>query len=184
VKFTELELAGAYVIEIQPHSDERGFFARTFCVDEFHKIGLETRFVQSSVSYNVRRGTVRGMHYQVAPNEEAKVVRCTSGSIFDVIVDVRPVSPTYRRWESIELTAENHRMLYIPAGMAHGFQTLEDDTEVQYEISTRYFPHSARGFRWSDPSVGISWPISSDLIISAKDRALPSFEVDAIRITG
>jgi dTDP-4-dehydrorhamnose 3,5-epimerase len=181
VKFTELDIAGAFAIDIVPHEDERGFFARTFCADEFHEVGLETMFVQVSLSYNARRGTLRGMHYQAAPNEEAKIVRCTSGAIFDVIVDVRPASATFGHWRSVELSCMNHRMLYIPAGVAHGFQTLNDETEVQYEISRPYVPSSTRGFNWSDSTVGVTWPITTDLVISEKDRALPSFEIDTIR---
>ena len=172
MRFTQLDIAGAYVIDLEPHRDARGFFARTFCAREYEKRGLVATFAQCSTSFNVRRGTLRGMHYQVAPHEEAKVVRCTAGSIVDVIVDMRAGSPTYARWCSTELTARNRRTLYIPPGIAHGFQTLEDDTEVFYQISLEYVPSAARGIRWNDPQLGIEWPIC-DPVLSPRDAAFP-----------
>jgi dTDP-4-dehydrorhamnose 3,5-epimerase len=159
---------------LEPVADERGFFARTFCVQEFEAQGLETRFVQHSTSLTVRQGSVRGMHFQRAPHEEVKLVRCAKGAVHDVLIDLRPGSPTYRRWESYELTAENRRQLYVPAGLAHGFQTLMPDTEVGYLISAFYAPAAAAGVRYDDPAFGIRWPLPvAD--ISAKDRAWPDF---------
>ncbi len=173
MRFTELELAGAYAVEIDAQSDERGFFARTYCARELQEAGLETRVAQSSVSFNLRRGTVRGMHYQVSPHEETKTVRCTAGSIFDVIVDMRAGSPTYAKWIGMELTATNHLMLYVPAGFAHGFQTLADHTEVLYQISVEYSPSAGRGVCWNDPSIGIRWPMIDGVTISARDASYP-----------
>lgn len=173
MRFTQLVLAGAYLIDIEAHEDDRGFFARTFCAREFTDHGLSTTVAQCSSSFNKSRGTLRGMHFQAAPYEEAKVVRCTSGRIFDVIVDLRRESPTYASWHGVELTGENHRMLYVPRGFAHGFQTLEDDSEVFYQISVEYVPSASRGIRWNDPSLAIKWPITEGLTISARDEALP-----------
>jgi dTDP-4-dehydrorhamnose 3,5-epimerase len=175
VRFTELELAGTFVVDIDAFDDERGLFARTFCESEFSKHGLETAVVQCSTSYNTARGTIRGMHFQVAPHEEVKLVRCTSGSIFDVVLDVRATSPTYGRWQAVELTRNNRRALYIPSGIAHGFQSLEEGSEVLYQISVEYSPQTARGVRWDDPELQIDWPIRNNINISAKDRELPSF---------
>jgi dTDP-4-dehydrorhamnose 3,5-epimerase len=167
-------LAGVKLIDLEPVADERGFIARTFCVEEFEAQGLETRFVQHSTSHTVRRGSVRGMHFQRAPHEEIKLVRCIKGGVHDVLVDLRPNSPTYRRWESYELTAENRRQLYVPAGLAHGFQTLMPDTEVAYLISAAYAPAAAAGVRYDDPAFSIDWPLPvAD--ISARDRAWPDF---------
>jgi dTDP-4-dehydrorhamnose 3,5-epimerase len=173
VKFTELELAGAYVIDIEPHHDERGFFARTMCAREFAEHGLESAVVQESVSMNLRRGTVRGMHFQLAPHAEVKTVRCTSGSAYDVIVDLRRESPTYGKWHAVELSAENRRTVYIPKGFAHGFQTLEDRTELLYQMSTEFVSAAARGIRWDDATLGIEWPIRTKVTISKKDQELP-----------
>lgn len=173
MRFTELDLAGAYLIDIESHHDDRGFFARTFDAREFSECGLFATVAQCSTSFNARRGTLRGLHYQAAPHEEAKVVRCTAGAIFDVIVDIRPESPTYAEWRSAELTSENHRMLYIPPGFAHGFQTLEKNVEVFYQISVEYVPTAGRGIRWDDPALGITWPINDGVIISARDAAFP-----------
>jgi dTDP-4-dehydrorhamnose 3,5-epimerase len=170
VRFHETELPGAFVIEPERMEDDRGFFARTWCVREFADHGLSTDLVQCNVSYNARQGTLRGMHYQVAPHAEVKLVRCTRGSIFDAIVDLRPDSPTFRRWVGVELSAENGRMLYIPGGFAHGFQTLEDGSEIFYQMSTFYHPESARGLRWDDPAVKIAWPLEA-VNVSEKDRA-------------
>lgn len=173
MRFTELGLSGAYRIELELLEDERGFFARTFCETEFRGRGLTTAFVQSSISFNLHRGTLRGMHYQAAPHEEVKIVRCTSGAVYDVIVDLRSKSPTYGNWRGVELTAMNHVALYIPAGFAHGFQTLVDETELLYQMSTEYVQSAARGIRWDDEAIGIEWPIRDHVTISAQDRALP-----------
>ena len=176
MRFTELGIRGAYLIDIEPRKDDRGFFARTFCAREFMEQGLNTTIAQCSSSFNEHRGTLRGMHYQAPPNEETKVVRCTSGRIFDVIVDLRRESATYARWHGVELTRENHRMLYIPPGFAHGFQTLEDNCEVFYQISVEYMRSASRGIPWNDPSVGIKWPITEGLTISERDAALPGID--------
>lgn len=173
--FRATELAGVRLIDLEPATDERGFFARTFCEEEFAAQGLETRFMQHSVSYTARQGSVRGMHFQRPPHEEVKLLRCIKGAIHDVLIDLRPSSPTYRRWESYVLTAENRRQLYVPAGLAHGFQTLVPDTEVAYLISAFYAPAAAAGLRHDDPAFSIAWPLPvAD--ISAKDRAWPDFD--------
>ena len=174
MRFTPLPLPGAYVLDLEPLTDERGFFARTFCRDEFRAHGLNPELVQCSVSYNLRGGTLRGMHYQAAPDAEAKLVRCTRGAIYDVLLDLRPNSPTYLQWTAVELTAANRSLAYIPEGLAHGFQTLEDDTEVFYQMSHPYVPGAARGVRWNDPAFAIDWPLA-ERILSAKDQAYPDF---------
>lgn len=169
--FTELPLRGAFAVDLQELPDERGFFARSYCVEEFTRKGLpELR--QCSVSYNARRGTLRGMHYQEAPHEEHKLVRCTAGAIYDVIVDIRQSSPTYRRWYGAELTMANRRSLFIPPGFAHGFVSLTDGAEVYYMISAAYAPEFSRGLRWCDPAFGIEWPVAPT-VISARDAAYP-----------
>jgi dTDP-4-dehydrorhamnose 3,5-epimerase len=172
VKLQESPLAGAYTIEMDGIEDERGFFARSFCAQEFAARGLATVMPQSSVSFNARRGTLRGMHYQAEPHAEDKLVRCTAGAIFDVIVDLRPGSPTPRAWFGVELSAANHRALYVPKGLAHGFITLRDETEVLYMISVDYAPGFERGVRWNDPAFGISWPMAP-AAVSARDAAYP-----------
>lgn len=172
--FTETKLAGAFIIEPERIEDERGFFARTFCVEEFKAHSLNPRLVQCNISFNKKKGTLRGMHYQVAPYEEAKLVRCTMGVIYDVIVDLRPDSPTFKQWVAVELTEKNRKMIYILEGFGHGFQTLEDDTEVFYQMSEFYHPERARGVRWNDPAFGITWPLP-DLIISERDRTYSDF---------
>jgi dTDP-4-dehydrorhamnose 3,5-epimerase len=172
--FTETELRGAYIIEPERLEDERGFFARTWCQHEFRAHQLNPNLVQCNVSFNRRKGTLRGMHYQVAPYEEAKVVRCTMGAIYDVVIDLRPYSTTFKLWLAIELTADNHKMLYVPEGMAHGFQTLEDNTEVLYLMAEFYHPECASGVRWNDPAFGIQWPLSVQAI-STKDQQYPDF---------
>jgi len=159
MKFVETELKSAFVIEPERLDDERGFFARILCEREFAAHGLETRFVQCSISFNGRKGSLRGMHYQAPPHEEAKLVRCTMGAIYDVIVDLRPASPTFRQWIGVELSAENRRTLYVPKGFAHGFQTLQDNSEVFYQISQFYAPQLARMEPWNDPGLGIRWPL-------------------------
>src|SRR5436190_13646995 len=156
--FTETKLKGAFVIELERKKDERGFFARTFCVDEFQAHGLNARLVQCSLSFNHRRGTLRGLHYQVAPQMECKLVRVTRGAIFEVVVDLRPGSPTFQEHFSTELTAANGREVYVPEGVAHGFQTLEDNTEIFYQMSAGFSPGLSRGVRWNDPAFGIEWP--------------------------
>jgi dTDP-4-dehydrorhamnose 3,5-epimerase len=172
--FTETKLKGAYLIEPERLEDERGFFARTFCVQEFEAHGLNPSVVQCSVSYNKKKGTLRGMHYQAAPHGEVKVVRCTRGSIYDVIIDLRPDSATFKQWVAVELTADNRWMLYIAEGFAHGFQTLEDDTEVFYQMSESYAPQSACGVRWNDPLFQINWP-TDERTISTKDQSYIDF---------
>lgn len=173
--FKETELKGAYVIEPVAASDERGFFARTFCAEVFAKRGLAAAMAQCSASFNTRRGTLRGLHFQAAPHGEDKLVRVTMGAIFDVIVDLREDSPTRGRWFGRTLSAENRLMLYIPQGFAHGFQTLQDNSEVFYQISTPYQPTAARGIRWNDPDLAIAWPDATGAILSERDRALPLF---------
>jgi dTDP-4-dehydrorhamnose 3,5-epimerase len=161
-------------VEPEPHEDQRGFFARTWCAHEFEAHGLDPRLVQCSVSFNKRKGTLRGMHYQAAPHAEAKLVRCTRGAIHDVVIDLRPHAPTYKQHVAVRLTAENRHALYVPQGLAHGFQTLVDDTEVFYQMSAFHAPAHARGVRWDDPSFGIVWP-DDDRVMSEQDRTYPDF---------
>lgn len=165
MKFLPTGFGDLHVVELEPRCDMRGFFARTWCEREFEDAGLETRLVQCSVSFNMRRGTLRGMHFQVAPFEETKLVRCTAGAILDVVIDVRPDSPTHLRHFAVELSASDRRALYIPPGFAHGFQTLADDTEVFYQMSEFFAPECARGIRWNDPRFAIEWPIAEPIII-------------------
>ena len=172
--FTETKLQGAFIIDIDRIDDERGFFARTWCQSEFAAHGLCTQLVQCNISFNKYKGTLRGMHYQIAPYAEAKLVRCMSGAIYDVIIDLRPNSPTFTRWVAVDLTADNHRMLFIPEGFAHGFQTLADGSEVFYQMSQFYAPEYARGVRWDDPAFKICWP-AEKRTISQRDRSLPEF---------
>lgn len=173
--FRETELSGAYVIDLEPHNDERGFFARAWCQREFRAHGLNPRLAQCNVSYTAAQGTLRGMHYQVPPHEEAKLVRCTRGRVYDVIVDIRPESPTFKEHFGIELNDENRTMLYVPEGFAHGFLTLADDTEVFYQVSAFYTPGAARGVRWNDPAFDIEWPAPVRQI-KKRDRTYPDFE--------
>lgn len=170
--FEPTPIEGAFVVRIEPVEDERGFFGRIFSADEFRARGLVPPMAQSSVSWNRRRGTLRGMHYQAKPHEEIKLVRCTRGAVWDAIVDLRADSPTRWRWHGIELNAENRLALYIPEGIAHGFQTLCDDTELYYQMSVPYRAEFARGVAWNDPSVGVDWPIP-DPILSDRDRGHP-----------
>lgn len=172
MKVTETLVPGVFLIEPEPIEDERGFFARTWCAEEFRRHQLNPDLAQCSVSFNRIRGTLRGMHYQVEPWAEAKLVRCTSGAIYDVALDLRPGSPAYRRWVGVELTSRNHFGLYIPEGVAHGFQTLSDDCEVFYQISVPYHSESARGVRWDDPAFGIRWPLAEPLL-SERDASCP-----------
>jgi dTDP-4-dehydrorhamnose 3,5-epimerase len=161
MRFIETKLKGAFVIEPELHVDERGSFMRAFCRDEFAAAGLPVDFVQCNLSFNPRRGTLRGMHFQLPPREEPKVVRCVRGAAFDAIVDLRPDSPTHRQWFATELTADNRRALFVPVGFAHGFQTLSRDTEICYQMGEFYDPALARGVRWNDPAFGIAWPIAA-----------------------
>lgn len=176
MKFIETPLPGVWVIEIEPVADERGFFARTFCRREFEARGLNPNLAQCSVSFNYKAGTLRGMHWQAEPHEEDKLVRCTMGRIFDVALDLRRDSPTFKQWFGIELSAGNRKMLSIPAGCAHGLQTLEDDSEVFYQISTPYHAASSRGVRFDDAAFGIKWPLPVS-VISERDREFPGFGI-------
>ena len=175
--FVETPLQGAYVIEIEKHEDERGYFARSWCAKEFAGHGLDHHLVQCNVSFNKLKGTLRGLHYQIPPHAEVKLVRCTNGSLFDVIVDLRKDSPTFLNWFGVELTGMNQRMLYIPKLFAHGFQTLEDNTEVFYQMSEFYEPAAAKGIRWNDPRLAIRWPCATR-VISAKDQENPYLEIN------
>ena len=172
--FHETKLAGAFEIRLEPNRDERGFFARTWCQREFEQHGLNPRIVQCSVSLSLHKGTLRGLHYQAAPHLEAKLVRCTRGAIYDVVVDLRPESKTFRNWIGVVLSAENRNMVYVPEACAHGFLTLEDETEVFYQMSEFYEPDSSRGVRWDDPAFQIAWPGPVQMI-SERDRTYPDF---------
>ena len=172
--FSETALAGAWIVEPERLEDERGFFARSWCRREFEARGLNPDVAQCNVSFNKRRGTLRGLHYQAEPYREAKLIRCTRGAVHDVILDLRPGSTTFLRHVAVILDAESRRMLYVPEGLAHGFQTLEDDTEVFYQMSAFYSPDHARGVRWNDPAFGIRWP-DDDPTISSRDRGYPDF---------
>jgi dTDP-4-dehydrorhamnose 3,5-epimerase len=172
MRLSPTDLAGAFLLDVEPLEDNRGFFARSFCRDEFRAHGLNPEFVQCNISFNYRRGTLRGMHFQVSPHAEAKVVRCTQGAIWDVIIDLRTDSPTRYRWFGVELSARTRRALYVPEGFAHGFQTLVDESEVLYLMSEFYHPECARGVRWDDPRFGIPWPLP-DPVVSARDNAFP-----------
>jgi len=173
--FKETELKGAFIVEMELIRDNRGFFARAWCQKEFEAHGLISGFVQNNITFSPKKGTLRGLHYQIAPHEEPKLVRCTRGAIYDVIVDLRPESPTYKQWLGVELTAENHKMIYIPGGFAHGYQILTDDTEVFYQVGEFYAPEYERGFRWDDAAFAIEWPINHPLILSEKDRHWPDY---------
>jgi len=175
VIFRETELRGAFAVELERIEDERGYFARTFCEREFREHGLSATVVQANTSFNRRKGTLRGLHYQAAPHEEAKLVGCTRGAVYDVIVDLRPGSPTFRRWTAVELTAENGTMLFVPEGFAHGYQTLEDDTETSYLMTAYYEPSAGRGVRWDDKAFGIEWPEVEERTINERDRNWPDF---------
>lgn len=174
MKFHPTPLAGAFVVEIEPKGDERGFFARTFCAGEFAARGLDPAAVQISISFNRKAGTLRGMHWQAEPHAETKLVRCTRGALHDVVVDLRPDSPTFRRSYGLQLDAESRRALYIPKGLAHGFLTLEDDTEILYQMSVPFAPDGGRGARWNDPAFGIVWPFAP-LHMNDRDRTWPDF---------
>lgn len=173
--FRETKLPGVFEIGLELLHDERGFFARTWCQNEFKEHGLESKLVQCSISFNRHRGTMRGVHYQAEPFAESKIVRCTAGAIFDVALDLRKGSPTYKQWFGIELSAENRKTLYVPKGCAHGFLSLTDNAEVLYQMSEFFHPESARGVRWNDPAFQIEWPGKVE-VISERDRSLPDFE--------
>lgn len=178
MRFVATGLPGAWVIETEARADERGLLARTYCAREFAQQGLCTHWVQSSTVYTERQSTLRGMHFQRSPHAEVKLIRCTAGAVYDVILDLRPASSTYRQWFATELTARNRRMVYVPEGFAHGAQTLVNDTELLYMMSEYYTPESASGVRWDDPAFGIVWPApqTGDRILSAKDQQWPSFQ--------
>jgi dTDP-4-dehydrorhamnose 3,5-epimerase len=173
--FCETKLRGVFEIHVQPKPDERGFFARTWCQKEFKRHGLNSKLVQCSISFNPRKGTLRGLHYQVLPHAETKLVRCTRGAIYDAVVDLRPLSPTFREWIAVVLTAEKRNMVYVPEGCAHGFLTLQDDSEVFYQMSEFYDAEASRGVRWDDPAFKIAWPDKVELI-SARDQAYANFQ--------
>jgi len=173
--FHEIKLPGVFEIHLEPKVDERGFFARAWCQKEFGVHGLDANLVQCNISLNTRRGTLRGIHYQTAPYAESKLVRCTRGAVYDVVVDLRSNSPTYRDWIAVVLTAEMRNMVFVPHGCGHGFLTLEDDAEVFYQMSQFYNAESARGVRWDDPAFQIAWP-SEPVVISGKDRTYPDFD--------
>jgi dTDP-4-dehydrorhamnose 3,5-epimerase len=175
MKFIPTPLTGAYLIEIEPNSDYRGFFARTFCEQEFKHEGLESRFCQINDSFSVRKGTLRGMHYQLAPSSEVKLVRCIAGALYDVIADLRPDSPTFGKWFGATLSAKNRTLMYVPRGFAHGFLTLTNDVETIYLVSVSYAPSHERGLRFDEPWLAINWP-SEPVEISAKDNAWPPFD--------
>lgn len=177
MRYTALSLPGAYLIDVEPLQDERGLFARIWCRRELEQHGLDTAIAQCNISLSRKRGTLRGMHFQAPPHEEIKLVRCMRGAVYDVIVDLRRDSPTFRHWFGTELTADNRRMLYIPKGMAHGFLTLQPDTEVYYQMSEPYLKESVRGVRWNDPVFAIAWPGPVE-VISERDRAFPDFRDD------
>jgi len=173
--FEETKLKGGFLVELERFEDERGFFARTFCREEFEAQGLNPHLVQCSLSFNKVRGTLRGMHYQGGPHQEAKLVRCTMGAIYDVMLDLRSESTTFKQWVAVELTAANRRMVYIPEGVAHGFQALQDGTEVFYQMAEFYHAECARGVRWDDQQFGIRWPVTEP-VISAHDLSYPDFQ--------
>jgi dTDP-4-dehydrorhamnose 3,5-epimerase len=180
MRFTETKITGAKVIDPSPHHDERGRFFRAWCAREFAEHGLEFLPVQANMGFGVKRGTVRGMHFQEAPAIEAKLVRCTRGAIFDVVLDLRPESPSYRKWYGVELSAENGQMLYLPGNCAHGYQTLEECTEIYYMTSAFYTPSAVRGVRFDDPAFGIQWPLVAT-VVSEQDRNWPLVERPEIR---
>ena len=175
MRFLETSIEGVYSIEPLRHEDERGFFAQSFSAKEFAARGLVSTFLETNISYSKNRGTLRGMHYQAAPYGQAKLVRCSRGTVFDVAVDLRPASPTFKQWIGVELSEENRFMLYLPADCAHGYQTLVEHTEVFYMVSEVYVPESGRGFRWNDPAFGIDWPNTSARVLNKRDRDYPDF---------
>ncbi len=172
---TETKLEGAFIIQPEKLEDERGFFARAWCRNEFEANNLEAELVQCNISFSKKKGTLRGMHYQISPHQEVKLVRCTKGAIYDVIIDLRPESSSYLQWVGVELNAATRQMIYVPKGFAHGFQTLQNNTEVFYQVSELYNPGSERGVRWDDPAFGIQWPNIDERVISERDRRHPNF---------
>lgn len=178
--FEPAPVNGAWILDLERREDDRGFFARAWCRKEFEAHGLVSSFVQTNVSLSRSKGTIRGLHYQVAPYEEAKLVRCVRGAIWDVLLDLRPASSTFLRWFGVNLTAENRRQLYIPEGCAHGYQTLTDASEVSYNVSAFYAPEAERGIRWNDPLFAIDWPIADTPFVSPKDQAWPDFTASAV----
>ena len=175
--FTETKLKGAYIIELELIEDNRGFFCRSFCINEFNEYDLNIKIVQCNISYNKQKGTIRGMHFQIPPYQEGKLVQCTKGAIYDVIIDLRPDSSTYKEWFSIELNSNTYQLLYIPEGFAHGFQTLEDNTEVFYQMNQFYHPESSSGVRWDDSAFGVEWPLENP-IISEKDMSYQLYKLN------
>jgi dTDP-4-dehydrorhamnose 3,5-epimerase len=175
--FKKTKLKGIFIIELEKHRDERGYFARTWCRNEFKENGLNSNLAQANTALSFQKGTLRGMHYQIAPYEETKIIRCIRGSVFDVVIDIRPDSITYGQWLGVELSFENQTMLYVPEGFAHGYKTLENNSEVFYLVSQFYTPDAERGIRWDDPAFNITWPETSDLIISEKDKNWPDYLV-------
>ena len=173
--FREPKLNGAFIIEAEKHTDERGFFARAFCQNELKSFGLHSKFVQANIGFSSIKGTLRGIHYQIKPYQEAKLIRCTKGILFDVIVDLRKDSKTYCQWLGVELNAENHTAIYMPEGFAHGYLTLKNNTEIFYMVSQFYEPNFERGIRWDDPTFNIDWPDISDMVISEKDKCWPDY---------
>ncbi|QDI88774.1 dTDP-4-dehydrorhamnose 3,5-epimerase [Candidatus Nitrosopumilus sp. SW] len=181
--FTETKLKGSFIVELEKFQDERGFFARIWDKNLFEEKGLNPNISQGSISFNLKKGTFRGMHYQIPPYDEDKLIRCSKGKIFDIIVDIRPSSSTYKQWEGFDLSSENNKMLYIPKGFAHGFQTLVDNTEVTYQISQDYMPDYSRGFKWNDPSFKIKLPLEIS-IISKKDLSYKFFTEKKVNENG
>jgi dTDP-4-dehydrorhamnose 3,5-epimerase len=175
MRITETKLKGSYIIEPERFHDERGFFARVYSERDFAALGVSTHFIECNLSFNRKKGSLRGMHYQAAPHGQAKLVRCTRGAIFDVAIDLRPESPTFKQWVGMELTDENRLLFFLPKDFAHGYLTLEDDTEVSYQVTSEYVPESSRGFRWNDPTFGVQWPDVGELVINARDRTYPPF---------
>ncbi len=173
--FHETKLPGVFEVHLEPKGDERGFFARSWCQREFEDHGLNSRTVQCNVSFNEKKGTLRGMHYQAEPHQEAKLIRCTQGAIYDAVVDLRPSSSTFKKWIGLVLDSENRHMIYVPEGFGHGFLTLRDKTEVFYQMSEFYYPELSRGVRWNDPAFQIEWPAQPD-VISDRDRTYPDFD--------
>jgi dTDP-4-dehydrorhamnose 3,5-epimerase len=178
--FTELELKGAFLVEVKKIEDERGFFGRAWCANEFKQHGLNPAFVQLNTSFSHKKGTIRGMHYQVDPYQEVKFIRCTRGRIYDVIIDLRPDSPTFMKWVGNELSADNYRMVYVPENFAHGFVTMEDHSEVYYPVSQFYTPGAERGLRWNDPAFKIKWPVEIS-VVSDKDQSHMDFSIESLK---
>lgn len=177
--FKETEIAGAFIIEIEKYSDNRGFFARGYCEKEFNEQNISFEMVQANIGFSKKKHTIRGLHYQREPHAEAKLVRCTKGALYDVIVDLRPDSSTYMQWTGVELTSNNHKMFYVPKGCAHGYQTMEDETEIFYMVSAFYAPGFEQGLRWNDPLFNIQWKETDDIIISEKDQTWPDYRDSA-----